>query len=191
MGISLAWVAVKEGDADTILARLGLERTGRHDGYPFNSRAPHAHPLAGGGLLVAALGCDHPIAGASSMASLSAGCEAVSCAIEEHVNYAACELWRDGARVWQVSYLGSEEPEEFSHEGALPARFYDLLAHVEPEDSDNFEGYFLMDIPLILAKDFAGYRHDDDDPAFDAVPFEALKNTRAPAATTWWTKLWR
>jgi hypothetical protein len=188
MGISLAWVAVKGLEPDTILARLALAPTGRNCDILETDIA--AHPLPGDAHMVAALDCAHRIVRADSMASLSAGCQALACAVEEHVNFALCELWQDGRRLWQVQYIGSEDPEEFSHEGELPPRFHELLAKVTPEDSEDPDGYYLMDIPLILAKEFSGFHYGENDPAFDAIPFQELKDLRAMTKTGWWKRLW-
>lgn len=190
MGISLAWVAVKGLELDTVLSRLELEAIDRTVDWLESDIA--AHSLPGDALLVMALGCDHRIVEADSMIRLSVGCEAMACAVEEHVNFSSCALWRDGRQIWQAEYVGCEVPEEFTHEGELPARFHELLAHVEPEDSDNLDGVFLMDIPLILAKDFSGFHYAETDAAFDAVPSHELKDVRARARASggWWKRLW-
>lgn len=188
MGISLAWVAVKGLETDTILARLDLAPTGRN--CDLLETGISAHPLPGGAQMVAALDCAHRIIEADSMARLSAGCEALACSVEEHVSWSMCELWRDGRRIWQVHFAGSEDPAEFGHEGELPPRFHELLANVTPEESDSLEGYFLMDIPLILAKEFSGFHYAETDPAFDALPFRELKDLRARPKAGWWKRLW-
>jgi hypothetical protein len=189
MGISLAWVAVKGLDTDTILERLALAPTGRRCDVLETDFA--THPLPGDALLVTSLDRAHRIVDADSMAAVSAGCEALASWVYENVSTSMAELWRDGRRIWHVSYSGCDEPAEFKHEGALPARFHELLATVTPEDSDDPEGHVLMDIPLILAKDFAGFHYGETDPAFDAVPFEEMKDLRARPKTGWWKRLWR
>lgn len=188
MGISLAWVAVKGLELDTILGRLDLAPTGRSCDILETDIA--AHPLPGHAWMVAALNCAHRIIHPASMADLSAGCRALACSVEEHVNFAFCEMWQDGRRLWQVQYVGCEDPVEFSHSGELPPRFHELLAHVTPEGSDDLEGYFLIDIPLILAKEFSGFHYAEANPAFDAIPFQELKDVRARTKTGWWKRLW-
>ena len=122
------------------------------------------------------------------MAALSKGCRALACAIEEHVNFASTELWQDGRRIWHVQHQGDEGPENISSDGQVPQRFHELLATVEPADSENLEGHFHMDIPLILAKEVAGFRHDESNRAFDGTPFEELNDLQAKSG--WW-KLWK
>jgi hypothetical protein len=186
MGISLSWVAVEALSPDEGLLRLSLTRTGKQSVYPFKGIAGHVLP--NGWFLVAAGRCDHEIASASSMSALSKGCRAVACAIEEHVNFASTELWQDGERVWQVQHQGDEDSENMSSEGQVPQRFQELVATVEPEDSENLNGHFHMDIPLILAKEIAGFRHDETKEEFDQTPFEELTEIKTKSA--WW-KPWK
>jgi hypothetical protein len=188
MGISLAWVAVKGLEPDTVLARLDLAPTGRSCDILETGIA--AHPLPGDAYLVAALDAAHRMIDAGSMALLSAGCEALAGSVHEGVSTSMAELWRDGRRVWQVLYSGCDGA-DFTYEGELPPRFDALLANVTPDDSDRLDGYFLMDIPLILAKDFSGFHYGENDPAFDAVPFQEMKDLRARPRTGWWKRLWR
>lgn len=187
MGVSLSWVGVKGLGLDDILSRLELAQTNEERSYPFEGVVAHALPDHA--FLIAARGCGHRIVGADSMARLSVGCQALSCDIEEHVGYVACALWQDGRQTWQVRYESDEDPENVFYKGNVPQRLHELLAQAEPQDSENFEGHFHMDIPLILAKEFAGYRHDEDELLFDAVPFAALKDLRGK--TSWWKSLWR
>lgn len=186
MGISLAWVAVEALSVDETLRRLSLSQTGKDCDFPFNGVSSHALP--GGWFLVAAMGCDHRIARPESMTALSKGCRAVACAVEEHVNFASTELWHDGQRVWLVQHEGDQDVENISQAGTPPARFFELLATVEPGDSQNLAGHFHMDIPLLLAKEITGFLHDECNPEIDSTPFEQL--TDLAAKRKWWLP-WR
>lgn len=182
MGISLSWVAAEALSGEEALLRLSLARTAKSCSYPFEGVACHALPS--GWFMVAAGRCDHRIANPASMSALSKGCRAVACAIEEHVNFASAELWQDGARIWHVQHQGDEDSENISQEGAVPQRFHELLTTVEPEDSEDLEGHFHMDIPLILAKELTGFRHDESNLEFDSSPFEELSDLKAKGS--WW-----
>lgn len=186
MGISLSWVAVEELPADDALSWLALSKTAKSCAHPFKGVAGHALP--NNWYLVAAGRYDHRVANAASMSALSKGCQAIACAIEEHVNFASTELWQDGTRVWHVQHQGDKDCENISSEGKVPQRFHELLATVEPVDSENLDGHFDMDIPLILAKELSGFRHDDSDPEFDSTPFAEL--TDLQAKSSWW-KPWK
>ncbi len=186
MGISLTWVAVESLPVDEALLRLCLARTGQNAEQRFHGVSGHALP--GGWFLVAAIPCDHRIGTDTSMAALSKGCRAVACAVEEHVNFASTELWQDGSRVWHVEHAGDQDVENISHGGALPARFHELLATVEPGDSENLDGHFHMDIPLLLARDLTGFLYCESNPEIDATPFEQLKDLMP---TRRWWQLWK
>ena len=186
MGISLSWIAVEELPADEALSRLSLSRTARNCEYPFKGVASRV--LTHNWFLVAAGRCDHRIANAASMAVLSKGCRAIACAIEEHVNFASTELWQDGRRVWHIQHQGDEDCENISAEGQVPLRFQELLATVETSDSESLDGHFHMDIPLILAKELTGFRHDESNPEFDRTPFEELTDLQPKGS---WRKLWK
>lgn len=182
MGISLSWVAVEALSAEEALSRLSLGRTATSCAFPFKGVGCHA--LTANWFLVVAGRCDHRIASAPSLVALSAGCRAVTCAIEEHVNFASAELWRDGRRIWRVEHQGDEDPENMSSEGQLPQQFHLLLKTVECQDSESLDGHFHMDIPLLLAKEITGFRHDEVNAAFDDAPFEEL--TDLAAKRRWW-----
>lgn len=186
MGISLAWVAADGLTVDEALRRLSLCRTGKDCELGYHGVG--GHELPGGWYLVTALGCDHRIGTPESMAALSFGCRAVACAVEEHVNFASAELWQDGRLVWRVQHEGDRDAENISHVGAPPPGYLDLLATVEPGDSDNLQGHFHMDIPLLLAKRLTGFQHDELNQDIDNTPFEQL--TDLVPQRPWW-RLWR
>lgn len=182
MGISFAWTAVEALPPAEALSRLSLGATGQTCAFPFDAVASHVLPEQW--FLVAAGRCNHRIIGPESMSELSKGCDAVACAIEEHVNFSMAELWRDGVRVWQVEYSAERTSDPLHWSGTLPDRFHTLHTAAEPDDSDKLDGIFLMDIPLIMAKEVAGYRHDEDDPGFDTTPFQLLTDLRP--RKPWW-----
>jgi len=186
MGVSLTWVAVKGLPLDEVLSRLELAATGATCDYPIDDLACHALP--DGAWLIVANGCGHRIGDDDSMARLSPGADALCCNVEEHVAFASCADWRDGRCGWLVSYAGAEGEDDLQWEGEPPARFHALFAGVSLEDNGDPDIYYHMDIPLILAHEIGGYRHDALDPVLDAEPFEVLRDLRPK--TPWWRKLW-
>ena len=185
MGISFAWTAIEALPPAEVLSRLSLGVTEKKCGFPFDAVASHVLPKQW--FLVAAGQCNHRIIEPESMRAVSKGCHAIACSIEEHVGFSLAELWHDGVRVWQVEYSADRTPDSLHGSGTLPDLFHTLHAAAVPDDSDKLEGIFLMDIPLMMAKDVAGYRHDEDDPDFDATPFQLLIDLRPKKP--WW-KLW-
>jgi hypothetical protein len=182
MGIALSWVAVSALSVEETLLRLSLTNTGTDCRYPFKGIA--SHTLQNDWFLIAAQGCEHRIVKAASMSALSQGCIAVACVIEEHVNYAATEFWKDGERMWRIQHQGDEDSENIAFQGQVPQRFHELLATVEQEDSENPDSHFHMDIPLVLAKELCGFRHDESNASFDSTPFKELAELKAKGS--WW-----
>lgn len=188
MGISLAWVAVQGLATDIALERLALKPTGLYTDLPTGGGEIAMHAMPGDWLLVAAHACDHRIGHAESMAALSLGCRAVFCAVEEHVNFALSEYWEDGKRRWQVSFEGCEEPNTFASEGDLPPLFHTLVATATSNESVSQEEHCIDEIPLMLAKDLAGFRHDETNPSTDGSSFERLEDLRPKRP--WW-RIWK
>lgn len=90
MGISFAWTAVEALPPAEALSRLSLGVTEETCDFPFDGVAGHVLPKQW--FLVAAGQCNHRIIEPQSMFDLSKGCDAVACAIEEHVNYSMAEF---------------------------------------------------------------------------------------------------
>ncbi len=67
----------------------------------------------------------------------------------------------------------------FPFKGRSPTRFHDLLSTAEHHDSKNLDGHFHMDIPLMLARELTGFRHDEFDAAFDGTDFGALHDLQS------------
>jgi hypothetical protein len=186
MGISLSWVAVKGLQSEQALLRLSLKQTAKKCEYLPAGIASHVLPE--NWFLVTARRCDHRLVKSKSMSGLSVGCVAVACNIEEHVDFTSSELWQNGTLVWRIEHQGEEDPENLSATGELPIRFHELLSSVESQDSENLDGHFHADIPLILAKEFSGFRHDETNPAINYSSFEELSDLLP--RNSWW-KLWK
>lgn len=186
MGVSLAWIAVRGPEPAQTLDRLGLAPTGVESAYPPSQAAVHILP--DGWLLVIAPGCDHRILHGEALAALSAKAEVVACSVEEHVDFTQSELWRDGRRVWHLRHQGEEGDDHLVAEGDLPPSYPRLLAGVATDYSEDPEVYFHGCIPLLLAKERCGFRHDDAEPSFDDGSLKALQDLRR-VARPWWRRL--
>src|SRR3954470_1680946 len=98
MGNSLSWLAVKGKSPETVLEELELRST-RKPGTVGRSPLLAATSDAGWYLIVANR-CEHHIISASVLERLSAGCEAFTCTIEQHVMFSGATGWRDGKPLW-------------------------------------------------------------------------------------------
>lgn len=187
MGLSLAWVAVEALSADDALSRLLLTETNKACSFPFIGIASLSLP--NDWFMIAASRCDHRIISESSLTVLSKNCRAVSCSVEEHVNFSSTELWENGERIWHVEHAGEVDEHNISFQGKIPQRFHELLATVEPDDSDNLNGHYHMDIPLIIASEISGFRHDAGDVNFDFLEIAecyVARNAEIKTKKSWW-----
>ena len=118
--------------------------------------------------------------GDSTLRRLSAGCEVVTCGVEEHVMVSEATLWRAGQCVWRVSHDGAQGVENLHVEGELPPAFASirdrLFCEQQAPASSQFPADYIFDIPVELAKSLTGYRHDEDTPGLAANSFDVLEH---------------
>lgn len=151
---------------DGVCAELGLRRTGERVEYP----RPHAvaTELAGGWLVVVVIDDSSVFADSGAkqpaLERLSAGCEVVSCTLDDYSMYADVAAWQDGARVWSVVRDSpvNGEYDDLRIEGQLPLHLWDdideLLAEQRTaEDRDEVD--YLFDVPEQLGWSLTGFRH--------------------------------
>ena len=192
MGASLSWLAVRGRPAAEVLADIHLHPTGVK-GLDGESAYVGATTDAGWYLIVAR-GAEHRLVSSAVLERLSAGCELLTCTVEEHVMFSQATGWRDGRRLWAVSHRGEDGPEGVEAEGALPPEYPlirdRLVAQQKAAGGSEAEVDFLFDIPASLAQWFVGYKHDEVNPAFEARGFEVLEPERSePAKQSWLGRL--
>jgi hypothetical protein len=89
--------------------------------------------------------------------------------------------WKDGRQLWSVSHDGSDGGDQLAVEGQLPDVFEELRHEAEAAqaESDKEGGGvdFVFDIPLDLAAELTGFRHDEMGFDDDIPPFTALERT--------------
>ena len=114
---------------------------------------------------------------AGKLAAWSAGARLVACVVHEGAMSSLATEWRDGKQVWSVSHDGSEGGDTLEVEGTLPEVFEELKAEAlavqaeaEGEPVDH-----VFDIPLDLAAEVTGFRHDEMGFDDDIAPFTALE----------------
>lgn len=189
MGYSIAWIATRGLAQDAVLDRQALRLTAAQIDYP---DAPIAgKPLDSGWYLVVADRCDHRIVSPAHLASLSAGCEVVACAIEEHVMVCSAEAWTDGTQAWRVEHDAQVGVDHLSVTGTPP----EALAAIKERctlaqqgaagESLPVDCYF--EIPLELANAIVGYRHDDAAADENSARFTVLVDA---ARRPWW-QFWK
>jgi hypothetical protein len=190
MGYAISWLMVNGKDRQGLLNELGLETTGQ-SGEFFDFKAA-GHALPNGAYLLVMQGCDHPLVSDKHLAQISIGSKALGCSIEEHVMYAYAAYWDDGKNLWSLKHQGdtAEGRNPLTVSGTPPESFKairDENAAKQPGDPD-VDWYF--EIPLALAKQLSGFRHDKINPDLDGS-FEELRHTKGKSVSgkPWW-KFW-
>ncbi|HOY79264.1 MAG TPA: hypothetical protein PLN33_15720 [Hyphomonadaceae bacterium] len=171
MSMSLVWFAARGISADDFLERAGFSDTGDPDEY-FDEE--HSGGALGDGWYVI-VSSDVGLLDPAKVGGWSAGGRVVAVALdEESLNSMAIE-WVDGKLVWSAAYDGSEGGDQLAVEGTLPAVFAELSHEASALQAEGGSAEHVFDIPLDLAADVTGFRHDEIGFDDDIGPFTALE----------------
>ena len=192
MGYSLSWLAIKGKDPQTVLQELGFRTTGERQELPETPLS--AARMPNGWYLIVSGEHEHVVPD-SVLEHLTAGCEAVTCFVEEHVMFSSAAGWRNGRRCWSVQHDAQRGIEHLEAEGELPASFNsirDKFFSKQKEEDIRKAGIrrplfppkvvpvgemgcdYIFEIPVEIAREMTGYQHDRDIPGLTGEPFEVL-----------------
>ena len=192
MGFALSWVAVKGKPTAEILSELQLRPTGAR-GMEGESAFVGA-PAEDGWYLIVMDRAEHPLLQPEPLARLSAGCEVLTCSVEEHVMCFESSGWRNGQQLWRVRHDADKGIRHLEEEGTFPPQYASIRDRLMKEQEENERGDgdvdFVGEIPVALAKAFVGYKHDDRNPKFEESGFEVLES-ELPAKTSWLSRMFR
>jgi hypothetical protein len=181
MGYSISWLAIRGIDTETMHGRLGLVPTGA-SGDRVNF-ANCGRSWKNGWTLVVLDGAEHALLRSDSLTQLSANCSLIACTIEEHVMASSAEAWESGRKLWVVSHQGDESVDHLQTEGDLPPAFGEIERHYRAAQARADGVDYVFEIPLVLAKGIAAFKHDETEDA----EFSELEAKRAAApAKRWW-----
>jgi hypothetical protein len=162
MGYSLSWLAVRGKPMAKVLEELALRGTGRRDEV---ADAPMVGAELPGGWTVALVNDGDDFVQEELAIRLSAGCEVITCLVEEHVMQSSAFAWKNGENVWAAVHDAQNGgAKHLEAEGDFPAAF----SAIREQDH-------MFDAPIDLAKAVTGFRHDQALPG--GASFEALENT--------------
>jgi hypothetical protein len=76
------------------------------------------------------------------------------------------ELWSGGKRKWRLSHEGENGPKGLSVAGELPETLDTIQREMEDlqlaEGGDDADVDYIFEIPLKVAKELVGFKHDED-----------------------------
>jgi hypothetical protein len=197
MGYSISWLACKGRERGVLQRELGVLGTGDFGEYGDLPLVGTTLPSAW--YLLVADRCDAELISEQVLSSVSENCSAIACSIEEHVMFSAAAFWNNGRKVWEVSHRGEFGPRDLKVVGTPPGEFdgiRDALTAKQDEErgepSSSVDWFFEM--PLSLAKQITGFKHDEEMVDLAGGRFEVLRpegdGLLAKAAKRWW-RFWR
>lgn len=180
MGWCLTWFAVKGKSPEIVRSMLGVHLTGEM--YSFQSARTHSlspkgHRLVRFPRIVGAQlpgnwylvqRCNYECRDDTVLSRLSAGCEAISLFIEEHVMVCNLSSWKDGKRLWSVIHNSEKGDQHLEADGDLPSDF----VLIRDEICAKWDQLPYTEIPVQLAAKLTGYQHDAH--AKREIAFEVL-----------------
>lgn len=162
MGASMSWIAVKGCDREVALGELGFELKGQEN-TELDGRLNIATLPSGWLLFVAMRNLD--VLFRPNFVALSRHGAAVGCAIEEHVMFMEARGFEDGAECWRVTHNSEDGLYDLKIGGQPPAALAAirerLFAQQDKEGGEDAGVDFISDIPVDLANEICGFRHDE------------------------------
>jgi hypothetical protein len=174
-GMSLAWFAVQGVGPEELLERVGFVDTGEADTY---FEAEHTGGELPGGwyvIVTEQVAMLEP----AKLAAWSVGARLVGAIVHEETSTSLAMEWKDGSQVWSVFHDGSAAERSLGVDGQLPEAFgpisEELMAVQAEADATGAEFNAAFDIPLNLAEDITGFRHDEMGFDDEIPPFTILE----------------
>jgi hypothetical protein len=185
MGFDISWLAVKGKNQQIILDQMGLDKTNSFGEF-------FDHPVTGfslpdGWYLIVMDDRANKYIPDELLAKMSAGCIITTCQIEEYTMYSSVAQWENGKLSWAVVHDGDKAKDDLTVTGTPPEAFgaiRDDYAESQKEDDEageeEVDWYF--EIPLELAKQITGFKHDEVLPGIPEDGFEILAPRKSDAA---------
>jgi hypothetical protein len=174
VGYSLSWIAVKQSSPEQIHSALGVRPTGKREDFP-ESPITGAE-LPNGSYLVV---FDREELNDRTLAKYSSSCELIHCFVEEHVMYSTVAAWKGGICVWSATHDAQEGILYLHLEGPVPpsatAIRERLMKEQQKNGGANSDVDYIFDIPVELAKELTGFRHDEEIEGLAGAAFEVLE----------------
>ncbi|MGD9881542.1 MAG: hypothetical protein AB7U95_15550 [Reyranella sp.] len=184
MGYSLSWIATKGLVKDIVYSRLQLSMASN----PARGREGHiqSRDQPDGWRLVLLNEAEHPLLKVSHLATLSKGCTALACNIEEHVMLGSAEQWTDGQLLWRLRHQGDIDTHNLEVSGDPPHVFPKIEEECRSRQASDTEQPpvdFVFEIPPLVAKSITAFKHDESDrEGFEPLQWQGRR--------TWW-RFWQ
>jgi hypothetical protein len=186
MGFAISWVAVKGKAPDTVREELSLTSTDEVTDLAFHPPVSAAS-LPTGWYVIAANSTDHKLTRNNVVSKLSNGCEVVAVVVEEHVMWASAVGWRHREKLWEVMHYAERGMFDLETTGTVPEAFERIrdsaFAQQRAENEERAEVDYVFDVPVDLAEEITGFRHDGTD-----AEFVVLERDRRATRRRWFRR---
>jgi hypothetical protein len=193
MGYAISWLAVRDADAERLIASLGLVATGQTTF--FGESLFSGRKIASGWFVLGINECSHAFAMPETLKRFTDFDEVVACSIEAHAMYSTAELWRGGIEEWRLVHEAELDMLHLAASGALPERFSairnEYFAKQAAKGGARSDTDYIFEIPLETAKSIVGFKHDEPgvgDESFFVFSTEAAQTEGQPEKSRW--KFW-
>jgi hypothetical protein len=163
MGFSISWIAISGKTKSEVLARLSLVDTTEDD--EANESPVSGAQLPNDWYLLFLNDLIHPFVSEAELRRLSSDCTVLGCQIEEHVMASAAFCYSQGARIWNITHEAEKGTYNLVESGNPPSGYSELrsrlVAEQDSEGGDDADVDWIFDIPVSLAYELCGYRHDN------------------------------
>ena len=167
MGYAISWLAIRGKTERLVLASLGLEKTG---GTAERPESKWSTTRLGDWVVIWSNSYD-PRRFRPAGSRLNG--EVVICDLEEHVMFVSVAAFNNGTMSWRIVHDAQQAPDHLAIEGTPP----ESLARIQTEQfarvGEDREVDFIFDIPVRVAQELVGFRHD----GASSATFEALRAT--------------
>jgi hypothetical protein len=162
MGFSLSWLACKDKAPESVRQELGCSGTGKFGLYGEFDLVGSALPR--GWYLLVANQAEAALISDAVVTEVSSQCLAIACSIHEGVMYSRAASWQDGRESWRVEHFRQRGPTDLLITGEPPREIEGLRETAAGRRAARREGplqvdYF-FDVPLQLAQNLVGFKHD-------------------------------
>lgn len=155
MGFAISWLAFRDTKESSLLDVLGLQKTGEVEKVLEREWATTRI----GDWTVVWSGHFEPKKFRDAGSKLKG--EVIICDVEEHVMFASVAAFKDGSLSWRIVHDAQQASDHLSLEGMPPKSLSKIQTEQFARVGEDREVDFIFDIPIRVAQELVGFRHDE------------------------------
>lgn len=176
MGFAISWLAVRDS-TEPVLDLLGFEKTGETEQI---AESDWSTTRVGDWTVIWS---DRYEPKTFRDAGSKLKGEVIICDVEEHVMFASVAAFKDGTLSWRIVHDAQQASDHLLVDGSPPESLAKIRTEQFARVGEDREVDFIFDIPIRVAQELVGFRHDE---AVERV-FDVLRSR--PAGKPKW-KFW-